>query len=703
MKKAPKIFQKINTRIPLPSLPQTLCQMVRICRDPQCPAEKIVQTATTDPALTLKFLQVAGQLRPQPLSYDSIFFAAETLGPRQLKNLAAARLMSLRSNPLLQESRFHFQSFWLQSVCCAVLSANLVKEIRPQFYQDAYLAGLLHNCGALLLWSIFGKKYESIRDISRGDPDSMQQSEIETFGTDQVAVGRDFLQKLNVHPFITEAVFHQQRNPREIAYALPLTQAVNTAVRVCRGAEFGNLTARVADTDLPFDGWTLQEAAAKTDLQMERMLHEMQTSSQELLEEEKSRRRLFLPADVMEEFHASVSIPLALQAVDAAAAEDIQERLQQALLLFFEIAPVRFFYYHPASDSLIGRFHGNPPDIDEIQLQLTSRAGLLAQCLLQQKITDSFGYLAGESQSVFDQEITALLGSEGQLCLPLVYRQKKVGVICAGINESQMPLLLAEMGRLEEFGRQVSAILGPRLEAEPGPGPSALATSDFIGAARKVVHEVNTPLSIIKNYLAVLSGKITDNSEAQDDIRLIREEIDRIPGIIGQLHRADQANRRLEEAFDVNETIDDLIRLLEKSVFKDTQIRLQFRPDRELPKFYGKKNHLLQVLTNLLKNSAEAMSAGGGIVIETQHLPAVGNEPERLRITVKDNGPGIPPEVMDNLFEPGNSTKGPEHFGLGLSICKDIVELYGGKITCSSSPGRGAAFRIHLPVYAART
>jgi len=703
LKKTPKIFQKMNTRIPLPSLPQTLFQMVRVCSDPDCPPEKIARTAITDPALTLKLLQVAGQLQPPSLSHSSIRYAAETLGPRHLKNLAATRLMNVRTNPLLQEFRSPFHFFWLQSLCCALLAENLAKEIQPEIAPDAYLAGLLHDCGALLLWAAFGKKFETIRARYEKDPDALHQSETEAFGADRFAIGRYLLQNLNVHPFITEAVFNQRCDARKIDHALPLTQTVYTAARICRRGRFGDLSGVRVGDDLPFDEWTIQQATAKTDLQMERRLQEMLTSSGELLEEAERPSHHFLPADISENFHVTFSVPLALQAADAATGEDIQERLQQALLLFFEITPVRFFYHDSATDSLIGRAKGEPLDIDGLRVPLTPRAGLMAQAMAGQTITDSFGYLAGESQSVIDREIIALLGTEGILCIPLIDQRSKIGVICAGANESQMPLLLAEMDRLEAFGRQASAILGSHLQAEPGRIPASAVAADLSAAARRVIHEVNTPLSIIKNYLALLSTKIEDSSEAHEDIRLIREEVDRIPGIIGQLHRGAGENRKAEEAYDVNETIEDLIRLLEKSVFKDAQIRLQFLPGQDLPKFYGKKNHLLQVLTNLLKNSAEAMSDGGTIVIATHFLPPGERVPGRIRISLKDDGPGVPPEVLDRVFEPGTSTKGPDHFGLGLSICKDIVELYGGTIHCTSSPGRGAMFRIHLPVFHTRS
>jgi signal transduction histidine kinase len=105
------------------------------------------------------------------------------------------------------------------------------------------------------------------------------------------------------------------------------------------------------------------------------------------------------------------------------------------------------------------------------------------------------------------------------------------------------------------------------------------------------------------------------------------------------------------------------------------------------------------VFINLLKNSAEAMSEGGGIYMTTAYEPdkkgAGGGD---IVITIRDDGPGITEKALTRLFEPGWSSKGPEHSGLGLSISKDIIEGHNGTISCESRKGKGTTFRITLPV-----
>ena len=93
------------------------------------------------------------------------------------------------------------------------------------------------------------------------------------------------------------------------------------------------------------------------------------------------------------------------------------------------------------------------------------------------------------------------------------------------------------------------------------------------------------------------------------------------------------------------------------------------------------------------------MPQGGNVFIETvyeRHMDedAAGN----IVITIRDDGPGIPAHIMERLFEPGTSSKGPENFGLGLSIRRDIIHNYNGRMTCKSRKGEGTILRISLPV-----
>ena len=129
-------------------------------------------------------------------------------------------------------------------------------------------------------------------------------------------------------------------------------------------------------------------------------------------------------------------------------------------------------------------------------------------------------------------------------------------------------------------------------------------------AIHRVIHEVNNPLGIVKNYLTVLAEKVAGQPEVKNEIALIREEIERIPGIIAQLSKSRYKTGADDEVLDINGIIEDLSKLLTTSVLEHAHISLNFEPDPHLPPCSGNKGHLSQVFINLLKNSAEAMPEG---------------------------------------------------------------------------------------------
>jgi anti-sigma regulatory factor (Ser/Thr protein kinase) len=122
--------------------------------------------------------------------------------------------------------------------------------------------------------------------------------------------------------------------------------------------------------------------------------------------------------------------------------------------------------------------------------------------------------------------------------------------------------------------------------------------------------------------------------------------------------------------------------------------------DPALPPLWADPHQLHQVVVNLVTNAHQAMRQSApprAITLATRLDPARG----RVVLTVADTGPGIPPPIRQRIFEPFFTTKPPGHgTGLGLSLCQGIVEQHRGTIEVESPPGRGAVFRIELPVEA---
>jgi len=277
--------------------------------------------------------------------------------------------------------------------------------------------------------------------------------------------------------------------------------------------------------------------------------------------------------------------------------------------------------------------------------------------------------------------------------------------------------LTLESPRLRKHGITVQ---GTPLPEEPGAvllvlqDASAARTLDrqltFRGAARSVTgmaailaHEVKNPLSGIRGAAQLLEGSV---SEADRELTvLIRDEADRIRGLVD---RMEIFSEKPIERGPVNiHRVLEHVRRLAQSGFA-AHIRFTEGYDPSLPSVLGNRDQLVQVLLNLVKNAAEAIiaagNANGEITLMTafQHgvrLAVPGSEQRvhlPLVVVVRDNGPGIPDDIRQHLFDPFVSSK-PSGSGLGLALVAKVVSDHGGLIEVDSRPGR-TEFRLHLPV-----
>ncbi len=209
------------------------------------------------------------------------------------------------------------------------------------------------------------------------------------------------------------------------------------------------------------------------------------------------------------------------------------------------------------------------------------------------------------------------------------------------------------------------------------------------------MHETGNPLGIIKNYLKIVSRKLPDEHDVQQELNILGEEIDRVTQIVrslGELVETPPATG----AFDVNVVIGEMLALYGESLFSSCGITLIKSLEANLSLVNGDRDSFKQILFNIWKNGSEAMPEGGHFIISTRGN-IIHDEQHYIEIHLSDSGPGIPQEVMDRLFQPLPTNRRPGHSGVGLSIVASMVERLGGQISCQSQAGKGTSFIILLP------
>jgi signal transduction histidine kinase len=206
-----------------------------------------------------------------------------------------------------------------------------------------------------------------------------------------------------------------------------------------------------------------------------------------------------------------------------------------------------------------------------------------------------------------------------------------------------------------------------------------------------IAHEVNNPLGIISNYLQILSMKKVPADLYDSYIKILREEVNRIAGIVRQLLAFYRPHQQQMAIIDINKVIAESLALLSNQL-SNANINVILDIKRDLPRIFGSSEKLKQVFLNLLMNAKDFMQKGGDIYI------LAGIEGDYITVDVKDTGTGIAEKHFDVLFEPFFTTKEKEGTGLGLAVCYGIIKTHNGTITASNNEKGGATFTVKLPI-----
>jgi signal transduction histidine kinase len=226
--------------------------------------------------------------------------------------------------------------------------------------------------------------------------------------------------------------------------------------------------------------------------------------------------------------------------------------------------------------------------------------------------------------------------------------------------------------------------------------------------AAGVAHELNNPLTAVVGFAQMIAEKLkanrpanwsdTEYERAQQALENLVQGAHRARDIVGSLLRFARATKPdARSLIDINQTLRDAFVFTEHLLLRHG-IVLEKRLAPELPPVWGNSARLQHVFTNLLINAQQATPSGGTVRVITERA----DEPKGVWVHVEDTGEGIPPDALEQIFEPFYTRKA-QGTGLGLSIAKQIIEEHGGEIRVESEFGKGARFSVFLPADDAHT
>lgn len=347
---------------------------------------------------------------------------------------------------------------------------------------------------------------------------------------------------------------------------------------------------------------------------------------------------------------------------------------------------------------------------------------VMGRALKDQVVTMRHLRLGGK---YFEDQTVATVGMSIQCVVPLVATNGPVGTISlassqeSAFGKSEIKLLervadslalAVEHGRLysrvARFAEELEETVQQRTRELRQAQAKLVQTEKFAATgsiAAHIGHEINNPLSIIKNYLKLVETRANQPVVDEAGIRTLREsllvigeEIDRIARIVAQLRQVSKPGKAETRRIDLPTEIRKIGELFEASSRK-RGIEIELQLDPAIGEVTVCVDHVRQILINLLRNSVDAMedSQGGIITIATGTMP---KEPGMYFVEVRDTGPGIKPEHLNSIFDPFFTTKSEgKGTGLGLSVSFGLAQSMGGRMEAESVLGEGATLRIVLP------
>jgi putative nucleotidyltransferase with HDIG domain len=709
--KAKQLLQKADVD-KLPSLPHVLLHLLDICNDESMSYSELASILKQDPALYARVYSAChlNDCRDTALnqtdSTQSIEQALQQLGINTVKSIAVTATVQQFFSRTNHERTNFLKQHWHHSLYCATVAESIAKLCHYKNPNEAYTTGLLHDIGQLVLETAYPDKY-SMTFAELSEDEIFHTLELDEFSTTHQQVGAELLKKHGASSFVSDAVLYHHESVDHILDAHPLVKIINLA-NMLTSSYFKEEDQQVFDASLKLLGLDkplllemLEKSRARikniTDtLQIQLAFHGMdgETAKKQKAGDEYKQVQL---AEQVRNIALLDSIHQHLSRSEGQ--EALLHIIWQHISILFGVSQSILFLYEAANDRVNAISTDNQPvQLADISIPLTAGRSLVTDALLNKQANHSFSSESIDDDtsnlSIIDRQLIGITGQEGIICLPMMINNAAVGTLILGVDKAQYESLWKQLTLLTRFVNEVALTISASYSSvKPAPGQSTV-TNPLEQKIREVLHEVRNPLSIMNNYLGILSYKLDKDKPAQEDVQTIKSEIERISQILNRLTEPESPTDETSPV-DINAIIADLTHVFQTSLFATKNIQITLDLDERIKNLQSNANALKQIYTNLIKNAVEALPANGQIMVYTQDYVNVDGK-EHIELSVADDGPGIDIDILPRLFSPVESTKGDDHAGLGLTIVKNLVAELHGSISCRSSD-KGTSFHILLP------
>ena len=691
----------------LPSMPQVLVQLIDTCHETEIDLQAIARIVDKDAAISAKLLQLVNSaFIGARRSFTDLEQAVVYLGSDTVRNLAISLSVQqvfrrVESNGLLSVDRF-----WHHSFLNALLARNIAVATGYADPSEAYLAGLLHDIGKLLLWMAFPGKYAPL--LLKGvrcHNGRLAFLEEEKLHINHCSAGAWLCEQWRLPTLLADALRYHHHPLDEVEQALPLTRITCLADLLSHSSSEGQDCLEAADRLFGLASPQVQALYEGVEEQVEELAeqlgihiprnakssHEQEPESQETHKE----TSLGLINRIREITQMSGLLDNLLRAENTG---QVVVAVEQGLKILFNEEACLVM----ALDRQTGELRGLTSPDNKLAREISGFAfspkrykdSLPGKVLLKQHLLHSFGKKAegNNPTNLLDAQLLHLLGTDGMVAVPMIHQKELLGLLLIGLPEKAFHHFNGQWTPLRLLANHAAICFSlERMRAVHAEQIAAERLQSATLAARKIAHEINNPLAILRNYLHILGKKNAQGEAINEELALLDNELERLAHItLGLDDLAREHDEVHLEQVDLHRLISETLYLFQATSGATNLIDFTFTPWHQPLFVQTDRRCLSQILQNLLGNAVDAV-AGQGIV--TVRTTAAGGT---ALIAVEDNGPGIDPSVDATLFTAGTSTKEGRHGGLGLAIVQKLATRLGGSISYQSHPGQ-TVFTLALP------
>lgn len=685
----------------LPAMPQILIKLIELLQADDAGMPELAALIAKDAGMTSKIMAVANSSAYQRHNRSvGLEQALVSLGTDMIKTLVISESVFQTFNNFPHSGSTDLRAFWKGSLTTAVIARDIARVLDYPQVEEAYLAGLLHNVGRLALLATAPKEYAY--NFTARDDEDLCAVEQRTLEITHAEAGAWLIERWNLDSFLADSVlYHHEPVPR-LEAAHPLIRIVRLAHQLCYHADMPQAAAEAAGLcgieEDKLDAF-VKSAARQVTRAAEHLGIDLAGADEIPAPPAMAQIAALKPVDpVQARLQEEVRNMVLVQEMGQSFARQTGEpgmldAMTRSARILFDLETTVILLESPTGHALQGAGSGEAQQrLSEFAVPL-NKPGLLADAANGRTLAFATRG-GGPGLGIVEEQLFRIVGSEALVCLPLVAGQRCLGMIVGGVPAWQLPLLQKKERFLQAFGNQAANALETAL-SERGHARRQVAhvAEEYREASRRVVHEVNNPLSIIKNYLSVLDAKLARREPVVSEMSILNEEIDRVGHLINGL--ADLQPSEAGNVTNVARVVEDVLRLFRATDFLPASVQVITRMQDGPQEIDGDADLLKQILVNLVKNAIEAQPQGGRIEIANRGLV---NRERRLyvELVVSDAGPGLSQEVLANLFSAVKSSKEGKHHGLGLSIVHSLVKKLNGMISCRSG-ANGTSFELLLP------